>query len=158
MFGLRLKHALFVALLTSACALVPLCSGWAAGVSLPVPRTTIHPGDEIRDDLIVENRFPAATAQRFAVIDNRRDLKGKLARRTLLPGQPIPINAVAAPMLVKRGEPARLIFREAGLSIVTLVNPMQSGGSGDVVKVRNSDSGVMVIGTVQPDGSILVGN
>ena len=34
---------------------------------------------------------------------------------------------------------------------------MQDGSIGDVVRVRNSDSGVTVSGAVQPDGSVKVG-
>ncbi|MDJ0929518.1 flagellar basal body P-ring formation chaperone FlgA [Breoghania sp.] len=97
----------------------------AAGVDLPVPRVTIHPGDAIVPTLLVERKFPEATVQRFAVVVSRSELDGMEVRRTLLPGQPIPLNAVAAPQLVKRGQPARLVFHDSGLIIVAQVEAMQ---------------------------------
>lgn len=130
----------------------------AAGVQLPVPRVTIHPGDELSAQNIIERRFPVRTAQQFAVVPNRSELMGLIARRTLLPGQPIPANAIAEQLLVKRGDAARLVFREQGLRIVMQVEALQSGGAGKTVRVRNVDSGVVVIGIVQSDGSIRAGN
>ena len=102
--------------------------------------------------------FPDATTQRFAVVVSRDELAGMEARRTLLPGQPIPLNAVAAPELVKRGQPTRLVFHDGGLIIVAQVEAMQNGGAGDMIKVRNLDSGLTVVGTVQSDGTVLIGN
>lgn len=130
----------------------------AAGIQLPVPSRTIHPGDEVTRQDIVEKRFPKRTTQQFSVIADRAQLIGLVARRTLLPGRPIPVNAVSEQMLVQRGQPGRLVFREQGLHIVMQVEVLQSGGAGDLVRVRNIDSGVVVSGTVQGDGSIQAGN
>lgn len=146
------------AVLLALALLAPSAGSALAGVDLPVPRRTIHPGDEIAPSLLMERRFPDATVQRFAVIVSAGELTGMQARRTLLPGQPIPLNAVAAPQLVKRGQPTRLVFHEGGLVIVAQVEALQSAGAGEVVKVRNIDSGVTVVGTVQSDGTVLVGN
>jgi flagella basal body P-ring formation protein FlgA len=81
-----------------------------------------------------------------------------VARRTLLPGQPVPINSVEKPVLVRRGEPARLVFREQGLVIIMQVEALQNGGAGNFVRVRNVDSGLVVSGRVQEDGTIRVEN
>lgn len=130
----------------------------AASVQLPVPRVTIHPGEELSGQNIVERRFPERTTQQFAVVPHRSELIGMVARRTLLPGKPVPVNAIAKQQLVKRGDAARLVFREQGLQIVMQVEALQSGGAGNTVRVRNIDSGVVVIGTVQSDGTIRAGN
>ncbi len=50
-----------------------------------------------------------------------------------------------------------LVYSEGGLVIVTSGAALQDGSIGDVVRVRNSDSGVTVSGAVQPDGSVRVG-
>ncbi|ADZ72308.1 flagellar basal body P-ring formation chaperone FlgA [Polymorphum gilvum] len=151
----RLLICVFIAGMAASAA---LSGARAAGIDLPVPRVTIHPGDEIGADLLIERRFPANTTRQFAIVTSPRDLVGMVARRTLLPGQPVPLGAVAPVMLVKRGEPARLVFKEGGLFIMTQVEALQSGGAGAVVRVRNVDSGVIVTGTVQADGSILTEN
>ncbi|MES0881901.1 flagellar basal body P-ring formation chaperone FlgA [Roseibium sp. SCP14] len=130
----------------------------AAGVELPVPRQTIHPGDEISHQDLIERKFPSRTAQQFAVSTHRGQLVGMIARRTLLPGQPVPLNAIEKQVLVHRGEPARLVFREHGLMIIMQVEALQNGGAGSFVRVRNIDSGLVVSGRVQEDGTIRVEN
>jgi len=130
----------------------------AAGVDLPVPRMTIPAGTEISHQDLIERKFPGRTATQFAVAAHRGQLVGQIARRTLLPGQPIPVNAVETPLLVKRGEPARLVFQEQGLVIIMQVEALQNGGAGSFVRVRNVDSGLVVSGKVQQDGTIRVEN
>ncbi|MCV0428750.1 MAG: flagellar basal body P-ring formation chaperone FlgA [Roseibium sp.] len=137
---------------------ISVSNAGAAGMELPVPRQTIHPGDEISHQDLVERRFPRRTAQQFAVSTHRGQLVGMVARRTLLPGQPIPANAIEKQVLVRRGEPARLVFREQGLMIIMQVEALQNGGAGNFVRVRNIDSGLVVSGRVQEDGTIRVEN
>ncbi|WP_422376522.1 flagellar basal body P-ring formation chaperone FlgA [Roseibium sp.] len=130
----------------------------AGTIDLPVPRQTIPAGTEISHQDLVERKFPSRTAQQFAVSVHRSELVGMVARRTLLPGQPIPARSVEKPVLVRRGEPARLVFREQGLVIIMQVEALQNGGAGSFVRVRNIDSGLVVSGRVQEDGTIRVEN
>ncbi len=126
--------------------------------TLPVPGITIYPGDPITDEMLTERRFRLTRASLEAVVAGREMLVGKVARRTLLPGQPITINAVESPKLVRRGVPVRIVFTEGGLTIITYAEPMQSGSAGEVIRVRNTESGTVIVGVVQTDGSIVVGN
>lgn len=131
---------------------------FAANVELPVPRQTIMAGTEISHQDLIERKFPSRTAHQFAVSTHRAQLVGMVARRTLLPGQPVPVKSVEKPILVRRGEPARLVFREQGLVIIMQVESLQNGGAGSFVRVRNIDSGLVVSGRVQNDGTIRVEN
>nr|PZN45134.1 MAG: flagella basal body P-ring formation protein FlgA [Pseudomonadota bacterium] len=124
---------------------------------LPVPVTTIRPGDIITESMLTERSFPDGYTTRFASVIDASQVIGKSARRTLLPGSPIPYNAVSSPEVVKRGAAARLVFEAEGLVITALGTPLQSAGAGEHVRVRNVDSGLVVSGIVQPDGSIRVG-
>jgi flagella basal body P-ring formation protein FlgA len=152
--------------MTKALKLVAFClamltaapSAFAASIELPVARQTIPAGSEIGHRDLVERKFPSRTATQFAVASHRSQLVGQVTRRTLLPGQPIPINSVEKPLLVKRGEPARLVFQEQGLVIIMQVEALQNGGAGSFVRVRNVDSGLVVSGRVQQDGTIRVEN
>ena len=89
-------------------------------------------------------------------VRSRTALVGKMARLTLLPGRAIPFAAVGNPRLVVNGGEVTLIYAEGGLVIVTNGAAMQDGTLGDLIKVRNSDSGVTVSGVVQADGSVRV--
>ena len=81
---------------------------------------------------------------------------GKIARRTLLPGQPIATIAVDNPRIVTIGAQLKIIFSEPGMQIVAYGIAQQAGGIGDVIRVRNQDSGLFVSGRAQADGSIHV--
>jgi len=50
-----------------------------------------------------------------------------------------------------------LIFEQDGLVIETYAAALQAGSAGDVISVRNIDSGMTISGTVQTDGSVRVG-
>jgi flagella basal body P-ring formation protein FlgA len=140
-------------------ALVGLvCLGSAAfAVDLPVPRLTIYPGEMISDDMLI-NRAYNINLGRLAVYDGRQSLVGKVAKRTLLPGQPIMLNAVKDPDVVVQGKAYPVIFQTGGLTIVSVAMPLQNGGIGDLITLRNPDSGQLIKGIVQPDGTISVGD
>jgi flagella basal body P-ring formation protein FlgA len=58
---------------------------------------------------------------------------------------------------VANGAEVRLIYAEGGLLIVTSGMALQEGSAGDLIRVRNIDSGVTISGVVQPDGTVMVG-
>ena len=125
--------------------------------SMPVPTITIYPGETIREGVLVERDFSAGMVAGLPVVEAAHLLVGKVARRTLLPGQLVPRNAVEEARLVERGRPTQVIFKEAGMTIVTVASPLQSGGLGEMVRARNLDSGVTIVGVVQADGTLRVG-
>ena len=87
----------------------------------------------------------------------RQVLVGRMARRALFPGQPIPSNAVEDPWTVARGAQVKVVVEDNGLSIVTYGSAMQSGAAGALIPVRNTDTGVIIRGIVQPDGRVRTG-
>jgi flagella basal body P-ring formation protein FlgA len=126
----------------------------AAELELPVPRVTLYPGDAIGEEQIVERAFIAHTVARSTIHEARESVIGKVARRTLLPGQPIPLNGVRDPYLVTQGKNAVVVFEEGGLTITANAMALQNGGVGDLINLRNVDSGTVIKGTVAPDGTV----
>jgi flagellar basal body P-ring formation protein FlgA len=124
--------------------------------TLPVPRVVIYPGDTLAESMLDER--PATSADGPSLIRSRAALIGKVARRTLLPGQPIPAAAVDQPRLVSVGAQVKIVYVEGGLHIIAVGVAQQAGGVGDVIRVRNMDSGLFVIGRILGDGSIRVGD
>ena len=129
-----------------------------AGQVVPVPAVVIYPGDLIRDGMLTERELPSDFAGEASSILDRAALVGKSARRTLLPGLPIASNAVGEPKIVAAGAMVRVTFVEGGLTISTYASALQAGATGDVIPLRNRESGLTVSGTIQADGSVRVGN
>lgn len=135
---------------------VPVCA--QSPRILPVPSVTIYPGDTIKDSYLVDQDFASdPLAPRQGVIESRSAVVGKLARLTLLAGVPIPLNGVAEPNAVKNGARVRVVFEQDGLEIDAYAIALQAGSVGEVISVRNPDSGLTISGVIQSDGSIRVG-
>ncbi|MCP3472688.1 flagellar basal body P-ring formation chaperone FlgA [Bradyrhizobium sp. CCGUVB1N3] len=142
-----------------AAALLVLASASLAAAEdrrLPVPAVSIRAGELIREDMITERAFAANLLGVAMFIEGRQVLVGRMARRTLLPGQPIPTNAVEDPWTVARGAMVKVVVEDSGLSIVTYGSALQSGAAGALIPVRNTDTGVIIKGIVQPDGTVKV--
>jgi flagellar basal body P-ring formation protein FlgA len=127
-----------------------------AAIPLPVPKVTIYPGDMIAADALHERMFVARSVARATVVESHEALVGKVARRTLLLNQPIAVNAIRDPFVIAQGKQAFLVFKTDGLTITSGAIALQNGGVGDIVSARNADSGIVVRGIVQSDGSIRV--
>ncbi len=140
---------------TGALALAPgIAHATSLSKVLPVPTITIYPGDAIKDGWLVDRAFPPSAPSRGDFVSERETIVGKIARRTLLPGAPIPLNAVSAPKIVVNGAKVRIVFEEGVLSISTYGAALQDGCAGEIISLRNLETGLTVSGTVQADGSV----
>jgi flagellar basal body P-ring formation protein FlgA len=122
----------------------------------PTPRVVIYPGDVIRDDMIADSARGGVQDSSGPFVESRGLVVGKTARLTLLPGHAIPYSGIANRKVVTNGAEVKLIYAEGDLVITTTGAALQDGSIGDIVRVRNSESGVTVSGAVQPDGSVRV--
>jgi flagella basal body P-ring formation protein FlgA len=148
-------------------AFLRLAGGLAALVALALPvraedvavvtRHVVYPGQEVSaGDLQIvtvtnHNRDLRTVATRIGQVD------GKLTRQTLLPGHYIPLNAIRDAYTVEQGAPVRVLFAGDGLVITATAVTLEPGSAGDVIKVRNMDSGRVFSGIVMADGTIRVG-
>ncbi|MEO8652365.1 MAG: flagellar basal body P-ring formation chaperone FlgA [Hyphomicrobiaceae bacterium] len=140
-------------------ALVP-AAATAAGpgaTAMPVPTVTILQGDVLAEELVGEERFVADEKALRNYFTSRQAVVGKVARRVLPKGHAIPINALREPHLFKEGERVVLVFKTGGLSIEASGVALQPGVLGSQVNVRNADTGVVIRGLVQSNGSVKVG-
>jgi flagella basal body P-ring formation protein FlgA len=140
-----------------AIALLGASAPARAQETLPVARITIYPGDPIIEQMLDDRPFNLTPGTETVYARRRDALIGKIARRTLLPGQPIPMIAIDNPRIVTIGAQIKILFIEDGLQIVAYGIAQQAGGVGDFIRVRNQDSGIFISGRIQSDGSVRVG-
>ncbi len=127
-------------------------------MSCPFRPSPSIPAIGSKDSFLVDREFPdEASTLRGSVINSRLALVGKVARWTLLPGMPIQMNAVTEPNAISNGARVRVVFEQDGLDIETYAIALQAGSVGQVISVRNPDSGMTISGVVQADGSVRVG-
>ena len=148
----RLSLGTAVVALTAVCA----TTAQAQEAAIPTPKVVIYPGDVIRDDMLADYIQGGVGDGPGPFVDSRSLIVGKVARLTLLPGHAIPFSGLSNRKVVANGSEVKLIYYEGGLLIMTTGAALQDGSIGDIVRVRNSDSGVTVSGSVQPDGTVRV--
>lgn len=120
-----------------------------------VPTQIIYPGEVISagrvEEVDVTNpNLSGGYAQKVA------EVSGMVSKRTLLPGRTITMSALREPYAVTRGSAIRLTFAMGTMTISASGTPLEDAAVGDVIRVRNTDSGIIVNGTVMNDGTIQV--
>jgi flagella basal body P-ring formation protein FlgA len=152
------NYVVSVAVVAAGLVSILFATAASAQWTLPVPRVMIYPGDTISDVLIEERTFPAGHAPIDVWHTDRRRLAGMIARRSLLPGQAIPLTATKSPDVVRSGRSVDVVFRSGKLSITGRGVAMQNGKPGDAISVQAQDNGAILRGTVAADGSVSLGD
>ncbi len=153
MLGAR---AIFVLLSPLAALALPGAQAARAAETVLVPAKVIYPGEIVSADALKEVTLVEGAAPPANVAVAIADLEGKIAKRTLLPGRYVQQNAVRTAYLVEKGVPVEMVFVSGSLRISTSAVTLEPGAAGDVVRLRNVDSGKVVSGTVMADGSVRV--
>jgi len=137
-------------------AALPLAQAAAQEVVV-VPTRVIYPGETVSQDALQEMMLQRPPRGATAIARSPADLEGKVARRTLLPGRLVPLSSIRDPYLVEQGSTVTAVFAEGALTISILSVPLQPGAAGDLIKLRNVDSGAVFTGIVMQDGTVKVG-
>lgn len=157
MFGQAVSFGLRQAVLASvipAMLVAPDAFAESLGYAV-VPTQIIYPGEEVDlkrlQKVEVTNRN---LAKGYA--QDMSQVQGLITTRTLLPGRTIMIAALRQPFTVKRGDKILLVYDHDGLRITASGTPLADGTVGELIQVRNTDTGVIISGTVMQDRSVLV--
>ncbi|EHS53746.1 flagella basal body P-ring formation protein FlgA [Rhizobium sp. PDO1-076] len=120
-----------------------------------VPTQIIYPGETISAAQVneVEVTNPNLTG---GYARTKAEVVGMVSKRTLLPGRTIPTSGLREAFAIKRGASVRLTFAIGNMVISAAGTPMVDATVGEVIKVRNIDSGTIVTGTVMADGTVQV--
>lgn len=127
-----------------------------SGLRVPVPRLTIYPGQRIQPGMLAW-RVWRGKGRLNGIAQHSEELVGKVARSTLLPNRLIYVAALREPFLVDKGQVVGLYFKLGGIEIRSKGIAQQAGAAGAFVRVQNIDSGRLISGVVQRDGSVRVG-
>ncbi|MBU0737679.1 MAG: flagellar basal body P-ring formation protein FlgA [Alphaproteobacteria bacterium] len=155
---MRFRRKFGHALRAMALAVAALALG--AGTALAqntavIPKQVIYPGETIASEQV--DVVPVTNPNLAGGYARTKDeVVGMVAKRTLLPGRTIPVHGLREAFAVKRGSSVRLTFSIGTMLISASGTPLTDASVGEVVKVRNIDSGSIVSGTVMADGTVQV--
>jgi flagella basal body P-ring formation protein FlgA len=153
---IELRRALHCLLSALAMCTTGTCIA-AAQEPVPVPTTVIYPRDIITPEMIgLASLMPPVPSSSYFM--TKDEIVGKMSRMTLLPNRPIPVVALITPRLFQQGMRVRIVFNAGGITASAVGTALEAGSLGDKVRVRNSDSNLIVVGRVESDGSVSVGS
>jgi flagella basal body P-ring formation protein FlgA len=116
-----------------------------------VAKTRIDPNQPLAEgNVSVEMR--ETTLMSDIVLGDPKRLIGHLAKVTLNPGRIITPRVVAIPPTVKRGQEARLIYRNGGVSVTTGAVCRQDGLAGQIITAKSLASQRLVRVRVTEEG------
>ncbi len=124
--------------------------------SLAVPLRTIYPKEVLRESDFTQRSFLYEPAGPSLYVESIQPYEGFVARTTLPAFRPVAHTAVERARRIGVGAQLRVVFRNDGIEIATMGTAIQSGATGEIIQVRNTQSGSIVAGEIQPDGSIRV--
>ena len=122
-----------------------------------IPNRVIYPGETVSAGALKEVTLKPGKQAPEAVAVTLAELDGKVAKRTLLTGRYVPLSSLREAYLVEQGAAVEVVFVSGALTISASAVTLEPGSAGDLVKVRNIDSGKILSGTVMADGSIRIG-
>ena len=143
-------------LMGATCFAVASANAEDAQRTVFVPGAVIYPGDVITAEALIPGKIVRAAGSPAVFGENIEDLVGKVARRTLIRGELIPNSAVHEQALVVQGRPYKLTYSSEYVSIVGTGIPMKSAAVGEMVSVRNPDTGIIIKARVQADQTLAV--
>ena len=152
-----MRRTLRTCILAAALPLIALTAGQAlAQETVLIPTRVVYPGEIISADMLEEVPLRRQVRNLASLTLEWNQIEGKVARRTLLPGRMIPLSSFLDAWLVEPGKPVQVVFRLGGLEISLSGVPLQAGAAGEMVRVRNLDSGSVFTGVVMSDGTVRV--
>lgn len=147
----------FLRIVLAAAALGGTAAAAMAQDTVVVPNRVIYPGEAITADLLVEVPSGLTSPPSEAIAVVHADADGKVAKRTLLPGRFIGLAALRDAYAVEAGKPVVVNFSAGSMVISLKAVPLQAGAVGDMIRLRNMDSGTVFSGVVLANGTVAVG-
>lgn len=153
MFDFRtVRSVIFGWSLVAAC-LFTLVTVVHAQSTAVVPQIMIYPGEKISREMVREVNVINPNL-RPGYAKNIAEVDGFVTRKTLLPGRVIPVSVLREAYLIERGKKVALVFSNNKMVITAQGIALKNGVLGEVITARNLDTGVIVSGTIMPNGTL----
>ncbi len=122
---------------------------------VPVLRRVVAVGAVIQDHDIDWLRLPSKKLNRN-IVTAARDLLGKSPRRSIALGRPVRARDVERPLTIEKGGLVTMTLAMPKMVITVVGQAMDSGAEGDLIRVRNNRSHVIVQGVISGPGQVEV--
>ncbi|HPP40251.1 MAG TPA: flagellar basal body P-ring formation chaperone FlgA [Candidatus Kapabacteria bacterium] len=125
---------------------------------IPVTTRFVRSGETLSNaDFIIKRVDVTNFNESELVLDN--SVVGKITKNGIPKDNPLKISDLSNDIIIKKGQIVTIIAQSGAISIKTLGTALQDGGAGDIIRVKRSGQGNIVLtGTVNELGFVLLSN
>lgn len=124
-------------------------------VAVPVLKQRMKEGDTITDVDLDTEWLNESKLRRGMVLD-AESLLGKTPRRTISAHRPIREEELQSPSSLMKGSIVQMRYHSGAMHLSTSGEALDDGAVGDIIRVRNQKSGIIVRARVESDSSVTV--
>jgi flagellar basal body P-ring formation protein FlgA len=129
---------------------------FSASIKVPLLTRNINKGSQISQEDVELAYFPKDQIEEDSITEVS-SIIGKTATKTLVKGKMVTEDEIRNPTLVAKNSTVSAIYRTDSIEVKALAVALDDGGEGDIIRLKNFDSGKMFKAVVQADGNVLIG-
>jgi len=125
-------------------------------VMAPIAARYIKFGDVIQqsDVTTIKVRIDSLNSEYASELN---EVVGMQAKTYIAAGKMFKINEVTSPNVIKNNDPVNIIYSSGVINLKTVGIAMGNGAVGDMIKVKNSSSGVVLLGQIVNKNTVKIG-
>ena len=125
-------------------------------VMAPIAARYIKFGDVIQqsDVTTIKVRIDSLNSEYASELN---EVVGMQAKTYIAAGKMFKINEVTTPNVIKNNDPVNIIYSSGVINLKTVGVAMGNGAVGDMIKVKNSSSGVVLLGQIVSKNTVKIG-
>ncbi|MDP4832729.1 MAG: flagellar basal body P-ring formation chaperone FlgA [Rickettsiaceae bacterium] len=134
----------------------PFSGRYISYVMAPVAAKYIKYAEIIQsDDITTEKTLLANIKKGFATEES--EVVGMQAKKYIAVGKMFKLNEMSSPPVIKNNDPVNIVYSSGSISLKTVGISMGVGAVGDMIKVKNSSSGAVLLGQIINKNTVQVG-
>jgi len=133
-----------------------LSGRYVSYVMAPIAARYIKFGDVIQqsDVTTIKVRIDSLNSEYASELN---EVVGMQAKTYIAAGKMFKINEVTSPNVIKNNDPVNIIYSSGAINLKTVGIAMGNGAVGDMIKVKNSSSGVVLLGQIVNKNTVKIG-
>lgn len=133
-----------------------LSGHYSSYVMAPVAARYIKYGDVIQqsDVSTIKVKVDSITREYASELS---EVVGMQAKMYIAAGKMFKVNEVASPNVIKNNDPVNITYSSGVINLKTVGIAMGNGAVGDMIRVKNSSSGVILLGQIVNKNTVKIG-
>lgn len=125
-------------------------------LEVPITSRFIKAGTVVTSEDITITKIKATRIKEQYII-NAEDVVGKQAKKNLLAGAFVQSAELARPPVIKHNDPVNITYSSDLIRLKTSGIALGVGAIGDMIKVKNNDTGIVLLGQIINKNTVQVG-